>query len=68
MGWKFECKECGNTDSNEIEYVGNDQYLCKKCNGKRVKEIYVATPYERTRAYVYATGNKWAIENFNATH
>lgn len=25
-------------------------------------------PYERTRASVYATGNKWAIENFEATH
>ena len=24
--------------------------------------------YERTRAEVYATGNRWAIENFNATH
>lgn len=26
------------------------------------------SPYERTRAMVYATGNKWAIENFNALH
>lgn len=26
------------------------------------------TPYERCRNAVYATGNKWAIENFNATH
>lgn len=26
------------------------------------------SPYERTRAQVMATGNKWAIENFNATH
>jgi len=26
------------------------------------------TPQERTRAAVHATGNKWAIENFNATH
>ena len=26
------------------------------------------TPYERTKAEVYATGNKWAIENFHATH
>lgn len=26
------------------------------------------TPYERTKAQVYATGNKWAIENFHATH
>lgn len=25
-------------------------------------------PYDRTRAAVYATGNRWAIENFNATH
>ncbi len=24
--------------------------------------------YERNRAAVYATGNRWAIENFNATH
>lgn len=28
----------------------------------------IQSPYERTRAAVYATGNKWAIENFNATH
>ena len=26
------------------------------------------TPYERCRSAVYATGNRWAIENFNATH
>lgn len=26
------------------------------------------TPYERTRAAVYATGNRWAIENWKATH
>jgi len=24
--------------------------------------------YEKNRRAVYATGNKWAIENFNATH
>ena len=28
----------------------------------------VGSAYERTRAAVYATGNKWAIENFHATH
>ena len=33
-----------------------------------MKESYYQSPYERTRAMVYATGNKWAIENFNATH
>ena len=28
----------------------------------------VGSPYERAKAAVYATGNKWAIENFHATH
>ena len=27
-----------------------------------------STPQERTEAKVQATGNKWAMENFNATH
>ena len=25
-------------------------------------------PYSRTKAAVYTTGNRWAIENFEATH
>ena len=33
------------------------------------KPIRKATdPYQRTKAAVYASGNKWAIENFEATH
>lgn len=32
------------------------------------KPVQRLTPYERTKAQVYATGNKWAIENFHATH
>ena len=32
------------------------------------QSYYTQSPQERTRNYVYATGNKWAIENFNATH
>lgn len=27
-----------------------------------------STPQERVRAYVQATGNKWAMENFRDTH
>lgn len=37
----------------------------KKSVPTRIKKM---SPYERTRAQVYATGNKWAIENFEATH
>lgn len=32
------------------------------------KRETILTPYERARSAVYATGNRWAIENFNATH
>lgn len=49
------------------KFVKRDDYKKKEeivqpSQGKRL------SPYERTRAQVYATGNKWAIENFNATH
>ena len=37
-------------------------------NPPKNMEMTKRTPYERTRAAVYATGNRWAIENFNATH
>ncbi len=43
----------------------------KKLNAENIAknmEQTKRTPYERTRAAVYATGNRWAIENFNATH
>lgn len=32
------------------------------------KKTRPMSPYERTRAAVYATGNRWSIENFKATH
>jgi hypothetical protein len=50
--------------------------LEKAIKADKVKREYVEsqieaqrrTPYERARAAVYATGNRWAIENWNATH
>lgn len=30
--------------------------------------VKIEGPFERTREKVYATGNKWAKENFDATH
>jgi hypothetical protein len=35
---------------------------------KDEKPLRAASPQERTRAKVNATGNKWAIQNFNDTH
>ncbi len=38
------------------------------CHSSGSKEERPVSTYERTKAQVYATGNKWAVENFNATH
>lgn len=66
MKVKIACSCCG---SRAIEYIGSGKCFCSECNQEReAKEVVVESPYERTRSSVYATGNRWAIENFNATH
>ena len=50
-------KECGNHNRQE-PCVGRETESNKKPRSM----------YEREKARVYATGNKWAIENFHATH
>lgn len=63
----MQCTRCRSFD---VVHVGKGAYVCQDCG--QVVEEYRArrkpTPYERTRAQVYATGNRWAIENFHATH
>lgn len=44
---------------NFMAWVGKNFYEHEK---------YIETPFERARNKVYATGNKWAIENWNYTH
>lgn len=43
------------------------EYTEKQNAGKKMSKRH-NDPVERTRAQVYATGNRWAIENFEATH
>ncbi len=60
------CATCG---TKAIDYLGNNRCYCKGCQCEReTKDKYIESPQERTRRAVYATGNRWAIENFNATH
>lgn len=60
---------CGKCGSGNIDYLGNDRCFCKECKAEqKSRDKIIETPYERTRRSVYATGNRWAIENFNATH
>lgn len=73
----MRCIRCG---SFGMVYMGKDTWACPVCRATKLEPAALSnnacgsykerrqTPYERTRAAVYATGNKWAIENFNATH
>ena len=54
------CNECGTREALEDYASYQRKVMVKK--GKRM------TPQEKTKAQVYGSGNKWAIENFEATH
>ena len=59
------CDECGTKevlDAAGLTEGSSIRSAILSCIGRG------STPQERTRAKVYATGNKWAMENFNATH
>lgn len=64
-----EITVCAKCESKDIKYIGCGKCYCNNCKSEQnSKDICISSPYERTRASVYATGNRWAIENFNATH
>jgi hypothetical protein len=46
----------------------DDAMPCRKRANDTSHSVKCRSPYERTKRAVYATGNRWAIENFNATH
>ena len=59
------CAKCLSVD---IEYLGGGRCYCNECKAEQNSvDKFIAAPYERTRSAVDATGNRWAIENFNAT-
>lgn len=60
---------CGKCGSGNIKYIGNDRCYCNECKREaETRDKYIESPFERNERRVYATGNKWAIENWNATH
>ena len=66
------CPLCGRAydEPPALSRVDNQTDICPRCG---MMEALAAmprreTPQERTRRAVYATGNHWAIENFEATH
>lgn len=59
------CDKCGTKEALDAAGLTEGSSVRKSilaCVGRG------STPQERIRAKVQATGNKWAMENFNATH
>lgn len=67
------CPKCGRKFERLLaaSRVDNKMMICDGCG---VMEALDSVPHgmltaqERTRLAVAATGNKWAMENLNATH
>ena len=67
------CQKCGRKFERllAVSRVDNKTMICDGCGTMEALESVphrVLTPQERTRIAVAATGNKWAMENFQATH
>ena len=59
------CDKCGTKEALDAAGLTEGSSIRKSilaCVGRG------STPQERVRAKVQTTGNKWAVENFNATH
>lgn len=67
------CPICGGryTEPPALSRADNTTDICPSCG---MMEALASIPRrregpaERTRRAVFATGNKWVIEDFNATH
>lgn len=63
------CAVCGGRDFEFISGTHYERCYCNDCERETpVRDKMILSPYERTRNAVYATGNRWAIENWNLTH
>lgn len=67
------CPKCGRSFERllALSRTDNETMICDECGTVEALESLPhgsLSPQERTRAAVMATGNKRAIENFNATH
>lgn len=67
------CPKCGIEFERllALSRTDNKTMICDGCGTVEALESLphrVLTPQERTRNAVAATGNRWAMENFNATH
>lgn len=68
-----ECYVSSLAECKKIYGLGIDcEYRIVSVEGEEANTTHFVkrkhNPYERARNAAYATGNRWAIENWNATH
>lgn len=67
------CPKCGREFERllAVSRSDNKSMICDECGTMEALDSLprgILTPQERTRIAGAATGNKWAMENFDATH
>lgn len=68
-----KCPKCGRMAERllAVSRTDNKTMICCRCGTEEALDSLPhgsLTPQERTKIAVAAAGNKWAMENFNATH
>ena len=69
----MKCHRCGRSFERllALSRIDNKTMICDECGTMEAMESLpngILAPQERIRIAIAATGNKWAMENFNATH
>ncbi len=67
------CPKCGRKFERllALSRTDNKTMICDECGTQEALDSLpngFLSPQERTRLAVVASGNKWALENYNATH
>lgn len=62
------CDECGIKEALDSVGLTEGSSIREAIIQNKRTNSQTSSAYERTKAQVYATGNRWAIENFHATH
>ncbi len=68
-----QCPKCHKSFERllAVSRIDNKTMICDDCGTLEALESIpqrMLSPQERTKISVMATGNKWAVENFQAVH
>lgn len=62
------CDECGTKEALDAVGLTEGSSIREAIIENTKRGLHHSSAYERAKSQVYATGNRWAIENFHATH